>query len=162
MWNITWECITEGLTESAINMSPCHWWPTPPIWKQWTQWCRERPKQSSSTVATLMETRSEVFSAFCPKWKHSCVSTRFVKCWMILQVMSILMHGDAAFAGQGIVYETFHLSDLPSYTTHGTIHVVVNNQVRFHDLICYKDSISSTFLCLFLILSSMWAAACGE
>lgn len=47
-----------------------------------------------------------------------------------LQVMSILLHGDAAFAGQGIVYETFHLSDLPSYTTHGTVHVVVNNQVR--------------------------------
>uniref|UniRef100_A0A8C2KZI8 2-oxoglutarate dehydrogenase complex component E1 n=1 Tax=Cyprinus carpio TaxID=7962 RepID=A0A8C2KZI8_CYPCA len=36
------------------------------------------------------------------------------------RVMSILLHGDAAFAGQGIVYETFHLSDLPSYTTHGT------------------------------------------
>lgn len=50
--------------------------------------------------------------------------------WMISQVMSILLHGDAAFAGQGIVYETFHLSDLPSYTTHGTIHVVVNNQVH--------------------------------
>ncbi|XP_075911007.1 2-oxoglutarate dehydrogenase complex component E1-like isoform X3 [Petromyzon marinus] len=47
------------------------------------------------------------------------------------RVMSILMHGDAAFAGQGIVYETFHLSDLPSYTTHGTIHVVVNNQIGF-------------------------------
>lgn len=46
------------------------------------------------------------------------------------QVMSILLHGDAAFAGQGIVYETFHLSDLPSYTTHGTVHVVVNNQVK--------------------------------
>lgn len=45
------------------------------------------------------------------------------------QVMSILIHGDAAFAGQGVVYETFHLSELPSYTTHGTIHVVVNNQV---------------------------------
>ncbi|XP_031696277.1 2-oxoglutarate dehydrogenase, mitochondrial-like, partial [Anarrhichthys ocellatus] len=44
------------------------------------------------------------------------------------RVMSVLLHGDAAFAGQGIVYETFHLSDLPSYTTHGTIHVVVNNQ----------------------------------
>lgn len=43
--------------------------------------------------------------------------------------MSILIHGDAAFAGQGVVYETFHLSELPSYTTHGTIHVVVNNQV---------------------------------
>uniref|UniRef100_A0A4W6EZU0 2-oxoglutarate dehydrogenase complex component E1 n=1 Tax=Lates calcarifer TaxID=8187 RepID=A0A4W6EZU0_LATCA len=47
------------------------------------------------------------------------------------RVMSILLHGDAAFAGQGIVYETFHLSDLPSYTTHGTIHVVVNNQIGF-------------------------------
>lgn len=49
-----------------------------------------------------------------------------------VQVMSILLHGDAAFAGQGIVYETFHLSDLPSYTTHGTVHVVVNNQVSTH------------------------------
>lgn len=47
-----------------------------------------------------------------------------------IQVMSILVHGDAAFAGQGVVYETFHLSDLPSYTTNGTVHVVVNNQVR--------------------------------
>ncbi|XP_041914662.1 2-oxoglutarate dehydrogenase, mitochondrial isoform X1 [Alosa sapidissima] len=47
------------------------------------------------------------------------------------RVMSILLHGDAAFAGQGIVYETFNLGDLPSYTTHGTIHVVVNNQIGF-------------------------------
>ncbi|XP_072851175.2 2-oxoglutarate dehydrogenase-like, mitochondrial isoform X2 [Pogona vitticeps] len=47
------------------------------------------------------------------------------------KVMSILLHGDAAFAGQGVVYETFHLSDLPSYTTNGTIHVVVNNQIGF-------------------------------
>ncbi|XP_058152655.1 2-oxoglutarate dehydrogenase complex component E1 isoform X4 [Dasypus novemcinctus] len=47
------------------------------------------------------------------------------------KVMSILLHGDAAFAGQGIVYETFHLSDLPSYSTHGTVHVVVNNQIGF-------------------------------
>ncbi|XP_055079996.1 oxoglutarate (alpha-ketoglutarate) dehydrogenase a (lipoamide) isoform X1 [Periophthalmus magnuspinnatus] len=47
------------------------------------------------------------------------------------RVMSILLHGDAAFAGQGIVYETFHLSDLPSYSTHGTVHVVVNNQIGF-------------------------------
>ncbi|KAI9543736.1 hypothetical protein NQZ68_008783 [Dissostichus eleginoides] len=47
------------------------------------------------------------------------------------RVMSILLHGDAAFAGQGVVYETFHLSHLPSYTTHGTVHVVVNNQIGF-------------------------------
>jgi len=47
------------------------------------------------------------------------------------KVMSILLHGDAAFSGQGIVYETFHLSDLPDYTTRGTIHIVANNQIGF-------------------------------
>ncbi|XP_066991087.1 2-oxoglutarate dehydrogenase complex component E1 isoform X4 [Anabrus simplex] len=47
------------------------------------------------------------------------------------KVMSMLLHGDAAFCGQGIVYETFHLSDLPDYTTHGTVHIVVNNQIGF-------------------------------
>ena len=43
----------------------------------------------------------------------------------------ILMHGDAAFSGQGVVYETMTLSDLPDYTSGGTIHVVVNNQIGF-------------------------------
>ncbi|XP_022122667.1 2-oxoglutarate dehydrogenase, mitochondrial isoform X2 [Pieris rapae] len=47
------------------------------------------------------------------------------------KVMSILLHGDAAFAGQGVVFETMHLSDLPEYTTHGTIHIVANNQIGF-------------------------------
>jgi 2-oxoglutarate dehydrogenase E1 component len=41
------------------------------------------------------------------------------------------MHGDAAFAGQGVVYESLHLNDLPHYTTHGSIHIVVNNQIGF-------------------------------
>ncbi|KAI8891013.1 oxoglutarate dehydrogenase, E1 component [Backusella circina FSU 941] len=45
--------------------------------------------------------------------------------------MAILLHGDAAFAGQGIVYETMGFHDLPSYSTGGTIHVVVNNQIGF-------------------------------
>ncbi|XP_038121287.1 2-oxoglutarate dehydrogenase, mitochondrial isoform X1 [Culex quinquefasciatus] len=47
------------------------------------------------------------------------------------KVMSILLHGDAAFCGQGVVYETMHLSDLPDYTCHGTVHIVVNNQIGF-------------------------------
>lgn len=47
------------------------------------------------------------------------------------KVMGVLLHGDAAFAGQGVVFETLHLSDLPAYTTHGTIHIVVNNQIGF-------------------------------
>ena len=46
------------------------------------------------------------------------------------QVMNVLIHGDAAFSGQGVVFETFHLSQLPAYQTGGTVHVVVNNQVH--------------------------------
>lgn len=45
--------------------------------------------------------------------------------------MSILVHGDASNCGQGVVYETMHLSDLPDFTTKGTIHVIVNNQIGF-------------------------------
>ncbi|MEX0705485.1 MAG: multifunctional oxoglutarate decarboxylase/oxoglutarate dehydrogenase thiamine pyrophosphate-binding subunit/dihydrolipoyllysine-residue succinyltransferase subunit, partial [Nitriliruptoraceae bacterium] len=49
----------------------------------------------------------------------------------IYPVLPVLMHGDAAFAGQGVVVETLHLSKLRGYRTGGTIHVVVNNQVGF-------------------------------
>ena len=46
-------------------------------------------------------------------------------------IMPVLVHGDAAFAGQGIVAETLNLSKLDGYSTGGTIHVVVNNQIGF-------------------------------
>ncbi len=47
------------------------------------------------------------------------------------KVMGLLMHGDAAFAGQGLVPEAFDLSHLRGYMTGGTVHVVVNNQIGF-------------------------------
>ena len=59
------------------------------------------------------------------------------------RVLPVLMHGDAAFAGQGVVAETMHLSGLHGYRTGGTIHIVVNNQIGFTTL--PEDARSSTY-----------------
>jgi 2-oxoglutarate dehydrogenase E1 component len=47
------------------------------------------------------------------------------------RVVPVLVHGDAAFTGQGLVYETLALSELRAFTTGGTVHVIVNNQIGF-------------------------------
>ncbi|HEX8287042.1 MAG TPA: multifunctional oxoglutarate decarboxylase/oxoglutarate dehydrogenase thiamine pyrophosphate-binding subunit/dihydrolipoyllysine-residue succinyltransferase subunit [Pyrinomonadaceae bacterium] len=50
---------------------------------------------------------------------------------VIDRVLPVLMHGDAAFAGQGVVMETLQLANLKGYRTGGTIHLVINNQIGF-------------------------------
>jgi 2-oxoglutarate dehydrogenase E1 component len=56
------------------------------------------------------------------------------------RVMGLLLHGDAAFSGQGVVHEGFEMSELKGYRTGGTIHLIVNNQIGFTTSPAYARS----------------------
>jgi 2-oxoglutarate dehydrogenase E1 component len=72
---------------------------------------------------------------------RSIIDTKFDGAYN--KVCTVLIHGDAAIAGQGIVYELVQMSRLPAHKTGGTIHIVINNQVGFTT--SYKEGRSSTY-----------------
>ena len=63
--------------------------------------------------------------------------------FFLIRGMGVVIHGDASFSGQGVVYESIQFSELHKYTTHGIIHVVINNQIGFTTL--PKDSRSGLY-----------------
>lgn len=92
----------------------------------------QRPTPSGKRVNLSLVANPSHLEAVDPVVQGKVAATQFYdKDETLDKSMALLLHGDAAFAAQGVVYETFGFSDLPNYAIGGTVHVVVNNQIGF-------------------------------
>ena len=93
----------------------------------------EYPTRSGTTLALHLVSNPSHLEAVDPvaMGRARAKQTRIGGAEGIRQVLPLVIHGDAAFAGQGITAETLNLSNIPGYTVGGTLHVLVNNLIGF-------------------------------
>lgn len=100
------------------------------------------PLKSGKTIKVILEANPSHLESVDPIVEGKTRARQQLK-KNVKGVLPVIVHGDAAVAGQGVVYETLELSRLNGYKTGGTIHIVINNQIGFTTL--PKDSRSTRY-----------------
>ncbi len=89
------------------------------------------PGRNGNPVKLTLASNPSHLESVCPVVEGMARALQDEKSGKSASVMPLLIHGDAALAGQGVTYETLNMSRLDGYSTGGTIHLVINNQIGF-------------------------------
>lgn len=91
----------------------------------------DRPTPSGKQVHLSLVANPSHLEAVSPVVEGKVRAMQFERGDNKRSILPLLLHGDASFSGQGVVYETLGFASLPCYSTGGTIHIIVNNQIGF-------------------------------